>query len=234
VADGGSTDNTVKVIKESHDIVSDWRSELDTGIYQAWNRACDLIKGEWVMFLGAGDILATPATLEQATLALRDMNCDRDFVYGNVVHSAGLLILYRYEEINFCDWQSCRPALPAHQGVFHRATLLAALKPFDESYKVVGDSKFLLTHMRADNTKYIDLDISKMQAGGCSSNPKYVLKVMNEFLRLESDLGYRIPVFRRVLYIMRSHSKFILYKLLGARAVDIVIRAKQRCLRSSV
>ena len=228
VADGGSTDGTLEVVRNSADVLDDWFSESDQGIYDAWNKACQLIRGEWVLFLGAGDVLAAPDTLERAVLQLAGLSPDILVAYGNVVQKVKGHVLYRYAEVDLSSWQLCRPALPPHQGTFHRAQVLRQPRPFDESYRVVADSKLLLQIVRPETTIYLDMDVAEMEVGGVSSNPAWTLRIMKEFLRLESDLGYRIPLGKRVWYVTRNRVKWILYRVAGVGAVERVVHVKRR------
>lgn len=230
VADGGSTDDTISVIHRNADVIGDWYSEPDRGIYDAWNKACRLIRGEWVMFLGAGDLFSQATTLTSAAGYLTNIDPEIDFLYGNVVQTRGRQVLYRYGEVDLLGWQLCRPAVPAHQGVFHRARLFRSEAPFDDTYRIAGDTKLMLQHMHVANTRYVDLDVATMEAGGVSSHPASALKVMREVLRLEAELGYRIPPVQRALYVARSYSKALLSRLIGSAAVDSLIRTKQRLI----
>ena len=55
IIDGGSTDGSVEIIKKYEQYVTYWTSEKDNGIYDAMNKAIDLLKGNWVNFMNAGD-----------------------------------------------------------------------------------------------------------------------------------------------------------------------------------
>ncbi|HEX3386494.1 MAG TPA: glycosyltransferase, partial [Mucilaginibacter sp.] len=55
IIDGGSTDGTVDLIKKYDKKINYWISEKDSGIYDAMNKALDVVSGDWVYFLGAGD-----------------------------------------------------------------------------------------------------------------------------------------------------------------------------------
>ena len=61
IVDGASKDNTNDIIKSFGDNVSVHISEPDKGIYDAWNKGVALSHGEWVMFIGADDILLSNA-----------------------------------------------------------------------------------------------------------------------------------------------------------------------------
>src|SRR5665213_4006762 len=57
VVDSNSTDGTVDILKDNEDIIDFWISKPDNGIYDAMNRAVNYVKGKWVIFLGADDLL---------------------------------------------------------------------------------------------------------------------------------------------------------------------------------
>jgi len=225
VADGGSTDGTVERIRES--TVSHWFSEADSGIYDAWNKACQFIDGEWVLFLGAGDLLMEVDTLQKVGTRLAASEPEILVVYGNVIQGEPGTAGRRYGEVNLKGWDLFRPALPAHQGVFARSGLFSGPSPFDSSYRVAADSKFLLQIIRGEVTRYVDVDITRWVPGGISEHPKSTLRVMRELLRLESDLGYRIPPVRRFAFVLRSYGRAIVYRLAGANAVELAARAKR-------
>jgi len=58
VIDGGSSDNTVNIIKKYEKYIDYWISESDRGIYDAMNKGIDVAKGRGLLFLNAGDYLA--------------------------------------------------------------------------------------------------------------------------------------------------------------------------------
>lgn len=57
VIDGGSKDGTVDVIKKYAGRLAYWVSEPDKGIYDAMNKGIRVAKGEWCVFMNAGDFL---------------------------------------------------------------------------------------------------------------------------------------------------------------------------------
>ena len=61
LVDGGSKDETNEIIDSYGDKVSVHISEPDKGIYDAWNKGVKVAKGDWVMFVGADDILLPSA-----------------------------------------------------------------------------------------------------------------------------------------------------------------------------
>ena len=55
VIDGASTDGSISVVKQNLDIVSQWVSEPDNGIYDAMNKGIVKAQGKWINFLNSGD-----------------------------------------------------------------------------------------------------------------------------------------------------------------------------------
>ena len=51
VIDGGSNDDSKKVILENQNNISDWCSEKDAGIYNAMNKGILKATGEYLLFL---------------------------------------------------------------------------------------------------------------------------------------------------------------------------------------
>src|SRR3989337_648973 len=62
VIDGGSTDDTLKVIRANEQITL-WKSERDNGIYDAMNKGLAVATGDYVNFLNAGDTFYNPHVL---------------------------------------------------------------------------------------------------------------------------------------------------------------------------
>lgn len=73
VVDGGSTDNTLKIINGCP-LISTVLSEPDNGIYDAMNKGARLASGRWLQFLNAGDSLTGPSSLRAALDGLEIAN----------------------------------------------------------------------------------------------------------------------------------------------------------------
>ncbi|MFT3705739.1 MAG: glycosyltransferase family 2 protein [Agriterribacter sp.] len=69
--DGGSTDNTLQILKEYKGNIT-WTSEPDKGIYDALNKGAAMATGRWLYFLGSDDRLL-PGFEEMAS-KLKDEN----------------------------------------------------------------------------------------------------------------------------------------------------------------
>jgi len=86
VVDGGSTDNTINILKQFNNHLLNWISESDKGIFDALNKGAMMANGNWLHFLGADDRLL-PGFSEMA-LKLKDENTvyygdSKEFYDGN-------------------------------------------------------------------------------------------------------------------------------------------------------
>jgi glycosyltransferase involved in cell wall biosynthesis len=70
VVDGGSSDNSVSVIKSFGNRIAYWISEKDSGQSNAFNKGFSHARGEFFTWLNADDLLL-PCTLEKARFILR-------------------------------------------------------------------------------------------------------------------------------------------------------------------
>lgn len=104
VIDGGSTDETVPLLKENDEKIGYWKSENDKGIYDAMNKALLQLNTEWVYFLGADDTL-----LPEFSTFLGELNDPTIVYYANV--------LYKGKK---CSGE-VSPYRQAKSGLFHQA-----------------------------------------------------------------------------------------------------------------
>ena len=212
IADGGSVDGTVEFLESLSDSRVLWFSEPDSGIYDAWNKACRHIKGDWVVFLGAGDTFVSSSILASVNHQVAGVSSHVDFVYGNVSQIHNGKVLFRYGEVDLTGWQPGRPALPAHQGILHRSKLLTVANPFDQTYRIAGDTKFLASKLTKRNTVYLPQDITYMDPDGISSDRANAPLIMRELLRVERDLGYVLPRRNRIFFIASCYVRLLIHR----------------------
>lgn len=227
IADGGSTDGTVDIIKANEDVVDTWFSEPDRGIYDAWNKASRFIRGGWVLFLGAGDQLLCDDSMRRASDALEQVPPGTLLAYGGVllIDATGELVQYE-REVDTTRWRQGRPMLPCHQGVFHHQSLFDTQEPFDSSLRICADAKMMLQAVARAPAVYLGFDVAKMVAGGISTSTKGWLTMARENRSICKSLGLRAPLLAR-LGMTRMYAKLLTGIVMG-RHVGVAANAYRR------
>ena len=148
IVDGGSTDNTMALIKEYEPRYNGrmrWISEPDRGIYDAMNKGIRMATGNVVGILNSDDFYTSDNAVE--TIAQK-MECDDvDAVYGDIhyVNISDLKKCVRYYSSRpFRRWWMRFGFMPAHPSFYCRREVYMKYGTFDISYKVAADFENLL------------------------------------------------------------------------------------------
>ena len=136
IIDGGSTDDTVNIIKKYDDRLAYWVSESDNGIYDAMNKGALAAKGDYVLFVNVGDIFATQFVLSEVILT---MISRKDIYYGSIINRMS----YGDVEVIPQSLDKIRTRMIfSHQATFVKKKLLVQHK-FNVKYKYAADYDFL-------------------------------------------------------------------------------------------
>ena len=166
VVDSASRDGTAEMLGQDS-LISWWISKPDRGIAHAWNRAIPRLKAQWVLYLGADDVLASPDVLENMLQHLRE-NQDALVVFGSVRLAGGA---WHGLVVGGPHWKrqfSIRMTIP-HQGAFHHRALYDLVGLYDEGYVVALDYELLLRLKSTNRIVYVPELVSVMASGGLSS-----------------------------------------------------------------
>ena len=99
VIDGGSTDETLNIVKENTDKIDYWCSKKDRGIYDAFNIGMTLARGDIICFVNSDDKFYSEKTLDYVTEAFK--NNKIDFLFGPVKKHWAVLSGYKPWKIHF-------------------------------------------------------------------------------------------------------------------------------------
>lgn len=166
VIDGGSTDDSVSIIKEYGDRIDFWISERDRGVYNAMNKGLSHAHGEYVNFMNSGDSFYSPTVLEEIDSEIGDA----DILFGNVCNS---LSGRRYGGVKAgCEltFLTLKKEILCHQGTFYRRAIFER-HPYDESLKLIADWKVNVQAIVFDNckVKVVDTIVANYDLTGMSS-----------------------------------------------------------------
>ena len=221
IADGGSTDGTRLLLEENEDVIDFWFSESDKGIYDAWQKALQHARGEWIQFIGAGDELAAESTLSDISKHLIIAYPKFEIVYGNIEIISEkrrqlIHIIGEPWDTQKHKWHGLRPALPTHPEVFHHKSIFKDLE--FSHYKVVGDSFIMLSSILKKDPLYVDILIDRMPHGGVSTKPENVKLIYNELNAVNRVLKIKPPFRNKCIFAIKALSKYLILKYLGYRA----------------
>jgi len=178
IIDGGSTDGSVDVIKESAERINYWISEKDRGIYHAMNKGVAQAHGDYCIFMNSGDCFYDNMVLKHFVHKLNE-----DIVVGKLISNKTGQVLFCPPRSEISLYYLYSGTVP-HQSSFIKTELLRQF-PYDESLKLVSDWKFFLQAIILQNcsVRYLDDYVAIFDMDGVStSNSKLVWKEKEQVL----------------------------------------------------
>lgn len=192
VIDGASTDSTISLIEKYRPNIDQLLVEPDDGIYEAMNKAIALCKGEYLLFMNAGDSFCSENTVTELAKNIQERP---DVVYGN---------RYYVEEKGSRQLQQSKPIDTVFQRMpyCHQAALtkIDSLRqhPFNTTYKYAADYDQVVQIYRAGlSFKKIDLAVCNFTAGGKSESG---IRPYLEVLKIQFDNCPDLPTIKDSAY----------------------------------
>lgn len=183
VQDGGSSDGAQEILDRFAKRV-DWRSEPDSGIYDAWNKALERASGDWAVFLGDDDFLIAGDVLERSRACLAALPPEAEFAYGNL--ALGKEGRPKTRIVNSLSSMYSKfflgVGLP-FPATFVRLETLRRHR-FDTSFRIAGALDFTARCLNGRNLARLPHYVSFMEHGGVSDNPKYAPVMYEERARV--------------------------------------------------
>lgn len=187
VIDGGSTDGTVDILKNNSDVVDQWISEPDNGIYDAMNKGISLASGEVIGFIHADDMFATAEVIEN--IHNRYQESQFHLLYGDLeyVSSENPEKIIRYwRSGSFRRQRLQRGWMPPHPTVYVSREFFEKIGDFNIEYRISADYEWLLRALSfpAVRVEYVPEVLVRMRLGGASNKSlRNVLAKSGEDLR---------------------------------------------------
>lgn len=174
--DGGSTDGTIEIVRKYQQDLDCFLTEPDGGIYDAWNKGVVRARGEYLMFIGADDVLAPNAI--DGYLSFINSNFDLDLVSSKAEWIDGPPQVFGKPWV----WSEfkCHMCI-THVGALHHKSLFERKGLFDPSYAIAGDYEFLLRSGPFLKAGFVDAVVVRMGRHGVSNTR--ILKVLLETRR---------------------------------------------------
>ena len=170
IIDGGSKDSTLEICNSfSHE--AKIKSELDNGVYDAFNKGLKLATGDVVGFLNADDTFYNENSIQDIVDAFS--NNETDIVYGNLdyVNEESKVIrnwISRPYEKGLLKkaWKIAHPSFYCKKEVYDR------LGGYNDSFKIAGDFELCLRFLEINQVPsfYLNKKLVKMLVGGISNS----------------------------------------------------------------
>jgi glycosyltransferase involved in cell wall biosynthesis len=176
IVDGGSTDNTLQILKQYEDKIDYWISETDKGIYDAMNKGITLSKGDIIGIINSDDWYETDAIEEIVKCYLSDRKCeifhglhrlwDNDNIIGIIGHSSNFLAT----------------GMISHPSCFVTRDVYKKHGNFDTTFSIAADYELMLRFKsNGANFKFIERVFANFRNNGISNKSrKLILFETNE------------------------------------------------------
>lgn len=187
VIDGGSTDDTVKILMEYRSDINHFVSESDAGIYDAMNKGSKEAKGNYLLFLNGGDRLADTHVVEDL---LPKLVLKPDILMGDYYfeHSNGICELREASRRPVTVHRLYRSCL-THCASLIRTDLFRVVGEYDISFRIMGDYDWFLRAILRHGAvaEPFHRTLSIFNSEGISSMQKKTPLTLNERRRLRRE-----------------------------------------------
>lgn len=159
IVDGASTDGTLEMVREYEARAAGYEvrvvSEPDRGIYDAMNKGLRLAKGDYIVFMNAGDSFHGERTLERVAKAPLSA-----VLYGDtdIVDADGRFLRKRHLSVpDRLTWRSFRRGmLVCHQAFYARLDIARDI-PYDLRYRHSADVDWCIRVMKEAERRHLPL-----------------------------------------------------------------------------
>lgn len=210
IIDGGSTDETLDIIKKYEDKIDYWVSEKDKGIYDGMNKGINIASGELINFMNAGDELHNSNTLEILMKEIKHLYYSPHFIYGKTdIYSEDKKYITKLKPLKFSKFflNFFNNRVVCHQAIFVTRNNLCH---FSLDYKIKGDLEWyynILLIIDKNKIYKSHLTICNYSLGGMSSlnnnlNKKETLNILMKYNGISGTLYYYISLFLSPMLIL--------------------------------
>ena len=203
--DGGSSDNTVELVRNSGIKIATLVSERDKGLYDAMNKGIARATGDYLCFLNAGDSFHSGDTLEKMAAVAAEKEELPDILYGETAEvddNRRFVRMRRLQAPEKLDWRSFRHGmLVCHQAFFARRDKAPM---YDLNYRLSADVDWCIRVMKDSkdivNTHIIVVDY--LQNG--LSLQHHRASLIERFRIMAKHYGLLPTILRHMWFVVRA------------------------------
>lgn len=212
VIDGGSTDESVDIIKQYAKDINYWVSESDKGVFHAMNKGLVKAKGEYVMFINSGDLIKTDVDFTNILSFLTG----EDMIYFDIeLEDINKSYINTYpDNLDFKFF--AEQSLP-HQATFTKREILLEYGGYNEQMRIASDWAFTVDAvcLKGYSYRHVVTYFSTYFLDGISSDPENYKLLWQE---KEEHIKTHYPLYYS-LYKEWMEKKDELYKLKSSVSV---------------
>ncbi len=204
VIDGASSDGTAEYLAGTN---AQWLSAPDNGIYDAMNKGLARARGDYVLFLNAGDTLALPRTLDTLAEILKARPVKPDLIYGDAFEDTPE---GRITKTARPHGQLRQGLFTHHQSIFYAHETINDLR-YDQRYDIAADYKFTAEFLRmSHDIFYWPRPVCLFEAGGVSQRRAFRGRMQQSLIRRE--LQMTLPI-EEVLIVLKQTAAYTLRRV---------------------
>jgi glycosyltransferase involved in cell wall biosynthesis len=209
IIDGGSTDGCAEFCKENEQHLAYWVSEKDNGIYDAMNKSLDASKGDYVLFLNAGDEFFSPTVLEDIFNSIPE---NTDAIYGETMfmdeHCKDIGLMSEVSTRPFKmmkDWRDMRYGMVfCHQSFLVKRSIAPK---YDTEHIFSADIDWIIRCLKEAKTmSAFTKPIARFQLGGFSQK-NHLRSLWDRFQILSRHFGVLETIWNHLYLMRRALSK---------------------------
>ena len=210
IVDGGSTDKTIDIIKKNRNIVSQWISEPDKGLYDAMNKGIKMAKGELIGMINSDDWYELDAVQNVVSAYL--LNPNKSIFHGDINHimEDNTSILKKHNSSTFLF--KYYGMMYNHPSMFVRNETYKKHQ-YNIDLQSLSDYQFTLEifYTGKNELYYIEEVISNFRLGGISAKVNIIKSIKEGFLaRKKAGMN----IFENIFSVLLRFSIFSIKRII--------------------
>jgi glycosyltransferase involved in cell wall biosynthesis len=211
VVDGGSSDDTLKIIKNYSSCISNYISESDKGLYDAMNKGIAMATGDIIGILNSDDIFVDNYVLEKVAKFHTKNSIDASV--GNITQfNKNDKVIRKYSAKNWSPNKLKIGFMPAHPAIFFKRDLFENYGKYRLDFVSGADYELIIRFFLRNKItwKYSDITTTAMLIGGISSSGYKSYKLISREIKKALDLNnIKFSYFKVLLRVIWKLNGFL-------------------------
>ena len=175
IIDGGSTDNTLKIIEKYKDKINTLISKKDNGIYDAFNKGIKVCKGKYVGFLNSDDYFYSSKSVSLISSVFKKNMVNVVFSNIQIIERHKNYQIRSINSKNFNLFKFRLGIAPPHPTFYCSKEMYSKVGLYSTNYGVSADYEMMLRILYTQKASYVHLNAITviMRSGGISNRNIY-------------------------------------------------------------